>query len=99
MATYTYPHTQALEQPITMGKKTIAVLEYQPLKLKAVRALGLTFTTMGEKLGWTQVCELARSMTGQLPAYLDQLEGPDAAEMFNIVMYAWGKFLPTGTGE
>lgn len=94
-----FPYTQVLTEPVEFGGGTYQQLEYAPLKLKAVRALGLPFSQLGEKLAWTHVIKLAAAMTGKAPAKLEEMQGTDAQEMFQVVMYAWGKFHPTGEDE
>lgn len=96
---YTFPHTQILHEPVDFGGNTYQQLEYAPLKLKAVRALGLAFSELGHKLAWTHVIKLAAAMTGKAPAKLEEMQGTDAQEMLQVVMYAWGKFHQTGGDE
>ena len=86
-------------RPITFGSETIEELRFQPLELRAVRNLHLPFADAGGKLEWAHVMQLAEAMTGLAPAKIEKLRGPDAAELFNIVMAAWGEFLPTGSEE
>jgi hypothetical protein len=96
---YTFPHVQELKSPIRFGDTTTERLEYACLKMRAVRNLGLSFADTGKTLSWDHVIKLAHAMTGKAPAKLDEMEAEDAAEMFSVVMFAWGKFLPTGDDE
>ncbi|MDD7649262.1 MULTISPECIES: phage tail assembly protein [Cloacibacillus] len=80
--------TIQLKCPITIAGKVISELVVQEPKAKHLRGLKIGF----DGIEMEMVLELAGTLTGQLPAVIDELSIEDMAELGRTVI----DFLPSG---
>lgn len=80
--------TVQLKHPVTIAGKVIMELVVQEPKAKHLRGLKIGF----DGIDMEMILDLAGTLTGQLPAVIDELSIEDIAELGRVVM----DFLPCG---
>lgn len=80
--------TITLLHPVTIGDRTIAELTIQKPKARHLRGITIGYSGMD----MDTILNLAATLTGQLPAVIDELEVDDLAALGAAVI----DFLPSG---